>query len=108
MARRAISVLCMLLAVLLPTPTLVAALGDIVFPPRAQMPEIPPAVFPHWFHRIRFRCSTCHTAIFPMKVTSEGITMDAIGAGKFCGACHNSEIAWGPSFDTCIRCHVQE
>jgi c(7)-type cytochrome triheme protein len=41
-----------------------------------------------------------------MEVTSEGITMDEIRAGKFCGVCHNDTIAWRPSYDTCPRCHV--
>ncbi len=79
--------------------------GDIVFPAH-EMQELPVAVFPHWFHRIRFRCFVCHPRIFPMKVTNEGITMDAIRAGQFCGTCHNDQIAWRPSYDTCARCHL--
>ncbi len=79
--------------------------GDIIFP-RKEMQELPSAVFPHWFHRIRFRCFVCHPQIFPMEVTSEGINMDEIRAGKFCGTCHNDQIAWRPSYDTCTRCHV--
>ena len=79
--------------------------GDIEFPPH-EMQELPVAVFPHWFHRIRFRCFVCHPRIFPMQVTNEGITMDAIRAGQFCGVCHNDKIAWRPSYDTCARCHL--
>ena len=85
--------------------TALAVPGDIVFP-RQAMQDLPNAVFPHWFHRIRFRCFVCHPRIFPMEVTSEGVTMDAIGEGKFCGACHNDRIAWRPTFDNCRRCHV--
>ncbi|MFI5395949.1 MAG: cytochrome c3 family protein [Candidatus Binatia bacterium] len=82
--------------------------GDIVFPRQdTQITEgIPSAVFPHWFHRIRYRCFVCHPDVFPMEVTNEGITMDAINAGKACGACHNGQTAWAPSFETCTRCHV--
>ena len=79
--------------------------GDIVFPERGYLEEIRPAVFPHWFHRIRFRCSVCHPKIFPMRVTGKEITMDAIREGKFCGTCHGTDTAWGPTFDTCSVCH---
>lgn len=67
-----------------------------------------PAVFPHWFHRIRFRCIVCHPSPFEMKAGANTITMDDIGAGQFCGKCHNGTIAWAPSFDTCARCHAAE
>ncbi len=80
-------------------------MGNIYFPPRDWVPEIPTAIFPHWRHRIRFRCLTCHPAIFPMKTDFEGIDMAAIKAGKFCGNCHNDRTVWAPSFDTCIFCH---
>ena len=82
--------------------------GDIVFERQAQQ-ETPPAVFSHWFHRIRFRCYVCHPAIFPMKAGGgPAIKMDDIRAGKYCGACHNGKTAWEASFDTCMRCHVGE
>lgn len=82
--------------------------GDIVFPRQdTQITEgIPSAAFPHWFHRIRYRCFVCHPDLFPMEVTNEGITMDAINAGKACGACHNGQTAWAATFETCARCHV--
>jgi c(7)-type cytochrome triheme protein len=84
--------------------------GDIVFKREAGGDEeTPPAVFSHWFHRIRFRCYVCHPAIFDeVKVSASKITMDAIDEGKFCGVCHNGKIAWESSFDTCNRCHVEQ
>jgi c(7)-type cytochrome triheme protein len=64
----------------------------------------PPAVFPHWIHRIRYTCYACHpAAIGP---SSEPITHEAMGAGKACGACHDGKTAWGIGFATCTRCHV--
>jgi len=83
-------------------------IGNIVFPREAKTAsEIPPAMFPHWVHRINFKCYACHDAIFEMKAGADTITMDAIRAGKFCGVCHNGKIAFAVGFDTCDRCHSQ-
>ena len=81
--------------------------GDIVSQRKAGE-GVPPAVFPHWFHRVRFKCYVCHPAITAMKAGANKITMDAIREGKFCGACHNGKIAWETSFNTCPRCHVEQ
>ncbi len=71
--------------------------------------DTPPSVFPHWFHRIRFKCSSCHPAIFEMKAGSNPITMTALRRGEFCASCHNGTIAFEVGFTTCVRCHqVQE
>jgi len=82
--------------------------GDIVFQREARQGDVPPAVFPHWFHRIRFKCYACHPSIFQMKAGANAITMDEIRAEKFCGACHNGKIAWAASFEVCIRCHIAQ
>jgi c(7)-type cytochrome triheme protein len=93
----------------LPVGTAWAVEGDVIFGREAGVNEgVPLAVFPHWFHRIRFRCYVCHPAIFEMKAGANKITTDAINEGKFCGTCHNGKIAWGSSFDTCNRCHVEQ
>jgi len=47
----------------------------------------------------------CHDAIFEMKAGANDVSMDAITAGKFCGACHNGGKAFAPTFDACPRCH---
>jgi c(7)-type cytochrome triheme protein len=71
----------------------------------------PPAVFAHWFHRIRVRCAVCHPNVFQMKAGANNITMEAIRDGKFCGRCHPSYpdpkalVAWSLTFDVCARCH---
>lgn len=81
--------------------------GDIVWqredPPNST--PVAPAVFPHWFHRVRFACIVCHPSITKMQKGASGITMDGIQAGKFCGACHNGRIAWPVTFESCNRCH---
>ena len=83
-----------------------AEYGDIAFTRKKDdMPGVPPAVFPHYVHRIQFRCYVCHDAIFQMKAGADDVDMDAIQAGRFCGTCHNGERAFQPSFDTCPRCH---
>jgi c(7)-type cytochrome triheme protein len=98
-------VLGLLFASLVVTSAL-AVEGDIVFKRDSGEGGTPPAVFPHWFHRIRYKCYACHPAVFEMKAGANAITMDAIREGKFCGACHNGKVAWEAGFDTCNRCHV--
>ncbi len=80
--------------------------GDIAFQREAREGDVRPALFPHWLHRIRFKCHACHPEIFQMKAGANAVTMDDIRAGRFCGACHNGKIAWAASFETCNRCHI--
>ncbi len=81
-----------------------AEYGDVVLNRHAERQGVRPVVFPHWFHRIRFRCKVCHHELgFKMRVGTNDFNMAAIIDGKFCGACHNNDIAWGP--DRCDLCH---
>ena len=83
--------------------------GDVRFPrPDRPSVAVPPAVFPHWFHRIRFRCTVCHPALFHMKEGAEEPRMVELLEGKYCGACHDGKTAWRISFNTCTRCHFEE
>jgi len=82
--------------------TLQRAAGD------ASAADTPPAVFPHWKHRIHYKCYVCHNAIFEMKAGANKISMKAIADGKYCGACHNGKQAWAVGFDSCNKCHKQE
>jgi len=78
--------------------------ADVVINRTAEKNGMRPVVFPHWFHRIRFRCKVCHYELgFKMRVASNEITMADIIDGKFCGACHNNDIAW--SVEKCDLCH---
>lgn len=80
-----------------------AEYGDITLNREASKAGMPPVVFPHWFHRIRFKCKVCHPAIFKMRAGSNEINMLKIIQGQFCGKCHNGRIAWPPLY--CDRCH---
>jgi c(7)-type cytochrome triheme protein len=81
-----------------------AEYADVVINNFADAAGMRPAVFPHWFHRIRFRCKVCHADLgFKFKAGGNKITMAKIIDGKFCGACHNGQIAW--SVENCAMCH---
>lgn len=81
-----------------------AEYADVVINRQAEKNGMRPVVFPHWFHRIRFRCKVCHAELgFKMRAGSNQITMSEIIEGKFCGACHNNDIAWSP--ENCDLCH---
>lgn len=86
--------------------TALAAPGDIAF--RREGSGMPPTVFPHWAHRIRYRCYACHPALFEMKAGANDVSMATIQEGKYCGACHNDKAAWGVTVETCNRCHSGE
>jgi c(7)-type cytochrome triheme protein len=64
---------------------------------------IGPVKFSHDFHVKAFGCNDCHTKHFVMKKGGSKMTMDAMYGGKFCGACHNGNIAT-PVTD-CGKCH---
>jgi len=83
-----------------------AEYGDIVLNSKSESMEkagVNPVVFPHWFHRIRFKCKVCHEDIFIIKKGANDINMSKIMNGDFCGKCHNGLIAWEPLY--CDRCH---
>jgi len=83
-------------------------LGDVRFERKTKGDEeFAPAVFPHWVHRVKYKCYVCHNKEmgFGFKRGSASITMESIDAGKHCGACHKGEPAFGINFETCNRCH---
>lgn len=92
------------LGIVFTTQPVKAEYADVVINNFADAAGMRPAVFPHWFHRIRFRCKVCHADLgFKFKAGGNKITMAKIIDGKFCGACHNGEIAW--SVENCAMCH---
>ncbi len=96
--------LWLLLAALLLTSTAMAEYGDVILNRYAEKEGMRPVIFPHWFHRIRFRCKVCHNELgFEMRVGSNDVTMTDIIDGRFCGMCHNGETAW--SVENCDLCH---
>jgi c(7)-type cytochrome triheme protein len=72
----------------------------------ADAQAYPAVVFPHWFHRIRVKCASCHPSVFEMRAGANAVTMDALRSGEFCATCHNGREAWEIGFSTCIKCHV--
>lgn len=95
---------CLAISLLLQAPPAHSEYADVVINRAAEKNGMRPVVFPHWFHRIRFRCKVCHYELgFKMRVGSNEVTMADIIDGKFCGACHNNDIAW--SVEKCDLCH---
>ena len=81
-----------------------AEYGDIVINNYTDAASMRPVVFPHWFHRVRFRCKVCHADLgFQFKAGGNQINMLKIIDGQFCGSCHNGELAW--SAENCNLCH---
>ena len=99
-------VLVLLAALVSPTGRVEAEVGDIAFTRKTPgTEEIPPALFPHFLHRMQFKCYVCHDAVIVMKAGANEISMDAIQEGKFCGTCHNGKVAFQSTFESCPRCH---
>ena len=81
-----------------------AEYGDVVINNYSDDAGMRPVVFPHWFHRIRFRCKVCHADLgFKFEAGGNEINMLKIIDGEYCGACHNGEVAW--SVESCDVCH---
>ena len=81
-----------------------AEYGDVVINNYSDDAGMRPVIFPHWFHRIRFRCKVCHADLgFKFQAGGNDIDMLKIIDGEYCGACHNGEIAW--AVENCDVCH---
>ena len=81
-----------------------AEYGDVVLNRLSEKNDVRPVIYPHWFHRIRFRCKVCHNELgFEMRAGANDITMGKVIDGQYCGMCHNDEVAWG--VDRCDLCH---
>lgn len=86
-----------------------AEYGDIVMNKTAESMRkvgVKDVLFPHWFHRIRFKCKICHENIFVLKAGKNDINMNLIMRGEKCGVCHNGIGAWESLY--CDRCHSLE
>jgi c(7)-type cytochrome triheme protein len=81
-----------------------AEYGDVLINNYSEEAGMRPVVFPHWFHRIRFRCKVCHADLgFKFEAGGNEINMLKIIDGEYCGACHNGEVAW--AVESCDLCH---
>lgn len=67
--------------------------------------------FDHSLHNkeLGLACNECHMKLFDMKTGSAGeqadFTMESMYNGKYCGACHNGDLAFDLKAD-CTKCHV--
>jgi c(7)-type cytochrome triheme protein len=88
-------------------------LGDMVIPRaeagRMSAEMIPASIFPHWIHRLRYRCDACHDSLFEMKLGASEISKQLMKERKSCGACHNEDLdsPFPVSYENCDRCHVK-
>ena len=81
-----------------------AEYGDIVINNYSDESGMRPVIFPHWFHRIRFRCKVCHGDLgFKFEAGGNDINMLKIIDGEYCGSCHNGDVAW--PVENCDLCH---
>lgn len=104
MSRRRDGALLLILALWLPPSQGMGEYADVVLNRKSEAAGVRPVIYPHWFHRIRFRCKVCHSELgFAMRVGANEIDMAKIMDGKFCGMCHNGDIAW--NVEQCGRCH---
>jgi c(7)-type cytochrome triheme protein len=97
-----------LLLVVFPAAMGAGAPGDLQFEREGDegtAGPFPPAFFPHWVHRARYRCDACHDSLFEMKRGVTPVSMALIAEGKACGACHNGNQAFDDGFENCARCH---
>ena len=93
-----------ILSALVAAPDVQAEYGDVVLNNYSDKAGMRPVVFPHWFHRVRFRCKACHADLgIKFKAGGNEINMVKIIDGQFCGACHNGRVAWG--VESCDLCH---
>jgi len=109
--RRKLVMATLVFAALVPTLTY-SEYGDVVLDKHKEtMAEVglAPVVFPHWFHRMRFKCKACHEEIFVMQKGASDITMSSIIKGEFCGKCHNGKKAFATKDGKdCSRCHIKK
>jgi c(7)-type cytochrome triheme protein len=81
-----------------------AEYGDVVMNNYSTAAGMRPVVFPHWFHRVRFRCKVCHGDLgFKLEAGANQVNMVKIIDGQYCGACHDGGVAW--SVESCNLCH---
>ena len=82
--------------------------GDVIMQERSVQRGMGPVVFSHQTHRIRFTCQVCHLELeFSFQKGESGITREDYLEGRFCGSCHNGEIAFSVRY-SCNLCHISK
>lgn len=79
--------------------------GNLLINRTAMANGVLPVSFSHWTHRTRFTCRVCHAELeFDMAVGVTEIECSDIKDGRYCGACHNGDLAFAPE-GNCEFCH---
>ena len=60
--------------------------------------------FSHEVHTGMFSCSSCHPGLFIPGPGNKELTMEKMGEGEFCGACHDGSTAFSVK-ENCENCH---
>ncbi len=94
----------------LPEPLPPENYGDVMINRTSDQHDVAPVFFPHWIHRVKYTCRVCHFELeFSMKANETPIVCDnGKMNGKFCAACHNGKVSFGPTDEAvknCRRCH---
>ena len=80
--------------------------GNVLITRQTADMTMPTVSFSHWSHRTRYTCRVCHFELeFAMEANATEITEKDNRSGKFCGTCHNGEIAFGHTKEHCVYCH---
>lgn len=80
--------------------------GNILLNRTSEKNNMKPVSFSHWSHRVHYTCRVCHLELeFNMQLNTTEITEEANISGKFCGACHNGNIAFDHEKENCDKCH---
>ena len=92
----------------LPETTSVRMPGGIYYRDTGKLEHV---LFSHSVHASYGNtCTDCHTKIFQMRIGRadfrNAMTMKTMEEGKFCGACHNGEVAFSVKND-CDQCHFK-
>jgi c(7)-type cytochrome triheme protein len=93
--------------VLIAAPVLAAAYpATLRIPPEKPRPggTPPAALFSHKTHG-GFGCASCHPGVFPQAAV--GFSHADMKQGRFCGGCHDGELAFAIQGADCARCHVR-
>ncbi len=80
--------------------------GNVVMDRGSSKVGAPGVAFSHWSHRIHYTCRVCHSELeFYMELNATPVTEAASREGRYCGACHDGEIAFGHTDENCDKCH---
>jgi c(7)-type cytochrome triheme protein len=80
--------------------------GNLLINRTSGKSGVKPVAFSHWSHRRKYTCRVCHSELeFAFRADATEITEAENQAGKYCGACHNGQIAFGHDKANCEKCH---